>query len=394
MILFAVFVLTIFSNVSLTKIINMPSNFYASYTEIDNSNKNQNFGKFVKLNYEKNDMNTDNSKEDDGVVIFKLFGFIPIKKIKVKLLPEDEVYVGGVPVGMTINTDGAVVVSEAIIDLKNPKIEKNSLLKNGDLITSIDGNEVKNVDDIERVLNSSRKDKVSISFIRNNKEKNDEITLIKDEEGQYKLGVWVKDDLSGVGTLTFVKKDNKYGALGHAISNGKYESALPMTNGNLYNCSLVGIKKGQKNNPGELNCVFVSKDVKGDIRKNTRYGIYGCIQDTNGLVDENLSTKLGGRLSVKPGKAKIVSSVSGIREEYEIEIIKATNQEKSDDKSIVFRVKDKRLIDLTGGIVQGMSGSPIIQDNKIVGAVTHVFLSDPTKGYGVYCDWMVEQMDF
>ena len=129
--------------------------------------------------------------------------------------------------------------------------------------------------------------------------------------------------------------------------------------------------------------------TKGELEKNTRYGVFGKLTDCENLIDENLSSKIGGRLSVSPGKASIISSISGIREEYEIEIIKASYQSKADDKSIVFRVKDKRLIELTGGIVQGMSGSPILQNGKLVGAVTHVFTADPTKGYGIYSDWMV-----
>ena len=136
--------------------------------------------------------------------------------------------------------------------------------------------------------------------------------------------------------------------------------------------------------------LFVSNSKsKGTIENNSKFGINGVLSDVKGLVDENVTAKLGGRLGVKMGKAYITSSISGIREEYEIEIIKANYQKSADDKSLVFRVKDKRLLEMTGGIVQGMSGSPIIQDGKIVGAVTHVFLNDPTKGYGVYVDWMV-----
>ena len=214
-----------------------------------------------------------------------------------------------------------------------------------------------------------------------------------DETGRLKLGLWVKDDVTGVGTLTFVNKNtHKYGALGHPIVEANSGNTVPVSTGRLYECNLIGINKGKKNDPGELKCVFVSNSKsKGDIESNTKFGISGYLKDTKGLVDENLTAKLGGRLGVKLGKAKIVSSISGIREEYDIEIIKANYQKTANDKSLVFRVKDKRLLELTGGIVQGMSGSPIMQDGKIVGAVTHVFLNDPTKGYGVYSDWMVAE---
>ena len=136
----------------------------------------------------------------------------------------------------------------------------------------------------------------------------------------------------------------------------------------------------------------MQKNKQGIITKNTKVGIYGILNVDETLVDQNRHARLGGRLSVKPGKAKIISSVSGISEEYDIEIIKTNFQSKCDDKSLVIKVTDKRLLELTGGIVQGMSGSPIMQNGKVVGAVTHVFVSDPTKGYGVYSDWMLEQM--
>ena len=189
-----------------------------------------------------------------------------------------------------------------------------------------------------------------------------------------------------------MKKDMSFAALGHAITNGEDENRIPITDGKVYSCSTLGIVKGEKNKPGELKCYFVDKDEKGDISKNTKYGIYGKLTDTNDLIDNNLTMNIGGRFSVKPGKAYIMSSVSGLLEEYEIEIIKANYQSQNNGKSIVFRVTDKRLLNLTGGIVQGMSGSPIIQNDKIVGTVTHVFISDASKGYGVYCDWMLEQM--
>ena len=160
--------------------------------------------------------------------------------------------------------------------------------------------------------------------------------------------------------------------------------------GKVYVCNIFGVQKGEKNNPGQLKGVFLQNSgEKGKVESNNKYGVFGVIDDKTDLVDENILSKIGGRLSVSPGKAKIVSSVSGIREEYDIEIIKASYQSKANEKSIVFRVLDKRLLNLTGGIVQGMSGSPIIQNGKLVGAVTHVFTSDPTKGYGVYSDWMV-----
>ncbi len=380
-------------NVKLLDILTIPEGFYSNYSEIYEANNNKYFGDFVNMNIETNKVATDDKEPSEGYVIFKLFGFIPIRKVKVKILPSQEVYVGGNPIGMKVKSKGVVIVSDSIIDLESSTIEKNKILKNGDIILRINGQDINSMEDIDKVLDYAENGRVVVDFKRDNKEQTKEITLLKNDENKYKLGVWVRDDFSGVGTLTFVRKDNfEFAALGHPVTNDKSENIIDISDGQLYNCSLVGINKGYKNDPGELKCVFVQKNQEGNIIKNTKFGIYGYLNNTKNLIDTNLTANLGGRLSVKPGKAKLISSVSGIREEYDIEIIKANYQSKSNDKSIIFRVKDKRLLELTGGIVQGMSGSPIMQNGKLIGAVTHVFLSDPTKGYAVYSDWMLEQM--
>lgn len=382
----------IFSNIPVFNLIKMPNNFYVSYDEIERVNEEHGFGNFVNLSLNEGEVTTGQDKPSEAEVVFKLFGFIPVKKVKVKLLPEEEVYVGGFPIGLTLQTEGAVVVSDTVVDVKSAAVSKNTSFKAGDVIKEINGVKINSLDDIDLALYNATSEKVQVIYQRNNQDYKQETGLLKDENGRYKLGLWVRDDFSGVGTLTFIKKDtNEFGALGHAVTNGLNDNILPMVDGDVYSCSLVNVEKGQKNNPGELRCVFVQKNRHGSILKNTKVGIYGRLDD-NDLIDQNRTALLGGRLSVKPGKAKIVSNVSGITEEYDIEIIKANFQSKCDDKSLVLRVTDKRLLELTGGIVQGMSGSPIIQNERVVGAVTHVFVSDPTKGYGVYTDWMLEQM--
>lgn len=357
--------------------------FLADYDDVDVVNENKTFGPLIKTELKAKDQQVGGQKNKQGEIVFKLFGFIPIKKVDVVLASDDDYYVGGVPVGLAINTGGAIVIGD----------ENGSVLKEGDIITQINGVEVKNLNQISEVLQNCG-DEVEIVYLRKNRPIKALLKTHKDDEtGRLKLGLWVKDDVTGVGTLTFVNKNtHKYGALGHPIVEANSGNTVPVSTGSLYECNLIGINKGKKNDPGELKCVFVSNSKsKGDIESNTKFGISGYLKDTKGLVDENLTAKLGGRLGVKLGKAKIVSSISGIREEYDIEIIKANYQKNANDKSLVFRVKDKRLLELTGGIVQGMSGSPIMQDGKIVGAVTHVFLNDPTKGYGVYSDWMVAE---
>lgn len=365
------------------EIMSLENGFLVELNDIESVNENKTFGDFFKAELKEKEKIVGGQKVKQGEVVFKLFGFIPVKKVDVVLANDDEYYVGGVPIGLSICSDGAIVVSE--------ENDVATSLKEGDIITQINGQEIESLSQIEDILQESGEE-AEVKFLRKNKELKTLIKTTRDENsGKLKLGLWVKDDITGVGTLTFVnKKTKEYGALGHPIVEANSGNVVPVANGNIYECNLIGINKGKRNAPGELRCVFVSNSKsKGTIENNSKFGINGVLSDVKGLVDENVTAKLGGRLGVKMGKAYITSSISGIREEYEIEIIKANYQKSADDKSLVFRVKDKRLLEMTGGIVQGMSGSPIIQDGKIIGAVTHVFLNDPTKGYGVYVDWMV-----
>lgn len=376
---FFVFLFSFSIVLPLRDLYSLEGGFLADYSDVENVNQTHKFGSFISSQLVEKENVVDGQKAKQNEIVFKLFGLIPIKRVAVVLSGDEEYYVGGVPIGLAINTDGAIVVSD-----------ESGTLKEGDIIIRINGNEVEDWEDVQSLLEENS-DEAEVEFLRKNKTFKTILKTTYDESGNLKLGLWVKDDITGVGTLTFVNKQTlEFGALGHPITEASSGNIIPVENGNVYGCNLIGIEKGKKNDPGQLKCVFLSSSKsKGEIESNSKFGISGVLSDVTGLVDENVTAKLGGRLSVKMGDAKIVSTISGIREEYDIEIIKTSYQKSADDKSIVFRVKDKRLLELTGGIVQGMSGSPIMQDGKIIGAVTHVFLNDPTKGYGVYVDWMI-----
>lgn len=385
-------VVLLFVNVRFSEIYSLPDGFLATREEVEYSNQNGLFGNFISASMEQTSQSVSTDRTTEGYITFKLFGFIPIRKVIVVCADEEEVFVGGVPIGISISAKGAIVINEKMVDTEEGLVEteKSEKFKEGDIITKINNKDIKSLDELSEYVEQSDEEWFDITFLRKNTIHTAKIRGVIDKStGKYKLGLWVKDDVSGIGTLTYVNKETqKFGALGHAITES--ENSIPVGEGNVYLCKLVGIDKGETNDPGQLRCMFSKNDkIKGELEKNTRFGVFGKLTDGENLIDENLSSKIGGRLSVSPGKATIVSSISGIREEYEIEIIKASYQSKADDKSIVFRVKDKRLIELTGGIVQGMSGSPILQNGKLVGAVTHVFTADPTKGYGIYSDWMV-----
>ena len=375
--------ITLYSN-DFAYIYNLPNEFYANLEELEESNNSSRFGGFVSLDIDK-ETQTSGKKYKERVVVFKLFGFIPIRKIVAKILPEQEVFVGGNPIGISLTFDKAIVVSKS--EFGNTFANLNHF-KEGDVISKVNGNEINSLDELSIAIENCRSDTIEIEYYRNDKKFDISIPILKDNSGNYKLGLTVKDGVSGIGTLTYVNSQTgEFGALGHELCENTNQ--MKVVEGSLYDCTMLGIEKGKANNPGQLRCVFVGgKNEKGEIKESNKFGIFGNITDYDEVVDRNLTMKLGGRLSVNPGKAKIISSISGIREEYEIEIVRVFNQNDKKDKSFMFRVTDERLLDLTGGIVQGMSGSPIVQNNKIVGAVTHVFTSDPTKGYGIYTDWM------
>ena len=209
----------------------------------------------------------------------------------------------------------------------------------------------------------------------------------------YKLGLWVKEDAVGIGTLTFINATTgRFGSLGHSINDSETNECIEVSGGNIYDSRILGVKKGSSGRAGELMGTFSREDVIGSVDKNCEYGVYGYLDNVNNVIDSKTSIQIGGRLSAKPGKATILSCIDGEDiEEFDIEIIKTNFQSSSNQKSMVIRVTDKDLIARTGGIVQGMSGSPIIQNGKLIGAVTHVFVNDATKGFGLYIDWMLEQ---
>ena len=377
-------------NINYVAIWEMPSSMHMTLDDLECFNNQSSFGFFVNAEINDNIVSVGGERRHNTKLNLKLFGFLPIRQVDVVLENENEIYLGGIPLGFSINTKGLIVVGENRVDgtkRKNP-------FKTGDIITKINNVNIEEPSDISSILAEFKDEPISITIIRNGEQK--DIVIIPQFDkatNDYKLGLWVRDDAQGIGTLTFVTKDGKFGALGHSICDYETGVEIPVLDGGIYQCNLVGINKAEKRKAGELRCLFSqTKKPIGSVMTNSKSGVFGVSENIEKLVDKNLSAKIGNRMLVKLGKAKIISAVSGIREEYDVEIIKARYQPSFNDKSFVFRVIDKRLIQLTGGIVQGMSGSPIIQNGKIIGAVTHVFLNDATKGYGIYLDWMLSEL--
>lgn len=382
-------------NTNILDIMTQTSGSYISYDEVSKLNTEGKFGKFVSTFLSEKQVSVGGEIVKKTSLKFKLFGFLTLKEVGVTVTDDKDVFVGGIPLGFALETKGLIVIGENSVSTENGDIStlKSQKFEAGDIITEIDNKKLVGIQSLKEYMESSKGNEVTITAVRKNKELKIKLKPALDlETKKFKLGLWVRDDASGVGTLTFVDKETKkFGALGHPITDYETGATVPVETGKIYNTTLVGINKGEKGRPGELRCLFLQgKNHKGIVIKNTQSGVFGVVENLQGIVDENLVVSIGSRMGVKPGKATIVSSVSGVREEYEIEIIKANNQRSQSDKSLIFRVKDKRLLSLTGGILQGMSGSPILQNGKLVGAVTHVFISDPTKGYGIYMDWMLQ----
>ncbi|MDE6758228.1 MAG: SpoIVB peptidase [Clostridia bacterium] len=324
------------------------------------------------------------TQETAEVVNFKLFGIIPIGTAKVDTQPQKFVTLGGYPIGIAIKT-GLYITSKVSVVTKDGAIcpVDGIDIQSGDVLLSINGTELQSVTQINDLIQD--KDQISIKIKHKNEQKEYIITPALDIlSGKKKLGLLLQDQIEGIGTMTYTDGANFY-ALGHAIKdvNGDDISA---NGGNIYNANIVGYVKGQKGKAGELNGSFSTMNSSiGTINANNNYGLYG--QLNNSVDSEQIA--LGSKNDAQPGTAYIYTTIDGIApQKYEIQIIKTTNQNCPSEKSMVLRVTDKRLLDTTGGIVQGMSGSPIIQNDKLIGAVTHVFVSDPTKGYGIYVDWM------
>lgn len=307
------------------------------------------------------------------------------------------VYLGGLALGFTLQCNGVIVIAVGQVHTANGVVStiKEGKINNGDIVTKIDGKPITSVETISTEMQKQNQNPsiVTLQINSGGQEKTAKILPAKDViSGEYKLGLWVRDNSAGVGTLTYVRADNnRFGALGHSVCDVDTGAMLPVSTGEAYKCNIIGVTPSKKGTAGELKGMFLrSGRVIGKLDKNTENGVFGeAGEDLTGMLTKKL--QVASRDQVKTGKASIFCTIDGSQvKEYSIEIIKATRQSKLSNKSMVIRVTDPELISKTGGIVQGMSGSPIVQNGMLVGAVTHVFVSDPTKGYGVYAEWMID----
>ena len=333
-------------------------------------------------------------KEGTYQLGMKLFGKIQFKEIQLDVVETRYAIPCGMPVGIYMKSNGIMVIGTGrVTGADGQELEPAyGVLQSGDYIEAINGQPLRDKEALITNLNRIGDSEALLRIRRGGACMDVSMNPVKSEDGSYKLGAWVRDDTQGIGTMTYVDPNGNFGALGHGISDSDTGKIVEMKNGNLYETEILGIEKGSIGKPGVMAGIiyYGPGTVLGSVTHNTENGIFGTIGSKMEYLLDNPVMEIGYRQDVKKGKAYIRSNVSGQLRDYEIEIQKVDLNPIQDNKSLVIKVTDPELLRITGGIVQGMSGSPIIQDGRLVGAVTHVLVNDPTRGYGIFIENMLD----
>lgn len=342
----------------------------------------------VCTNNSNNAFNSRNVNSQNNILFMNI---IPIKQVNVQYTAEEKVLPCGTPFGVKIFTQGVLVVG--VSDVKSEKgllsPARNSGIKKGDVILTVNKKPINSNEDLFNLVENCSGAVLNFEILRNNLKFSIDVEPVKDLlNGTYKLGAWVRDSSAGIGTLTFYSpQTNIFGGLGHGICDIDTGELLPLSHGDIVRASINGIIKGRKGIPGELKGYFIETDAIGNLLKNTNYGVYGKLNDS---IVETMPIPVAPKQDVKLGPAQIATTIDGIAPKYySINIQDINYSENTPCKNMVIKITDDALLCKTGGIIQGMSGSPIIQDGKLVGAITHVFVNDPTKGYAIFAENMV-----
>lgn len=323
----------------------------------------------------------------------KWLGVLPLKTIKVHTVEKQEVLVSGSPVGIYMETKGVLVIDSGEITDREGirRTPAEHIIQSGDYICEIDGKVLTGKRQLMQLVRENQGEPMELQVIRHQETIKLEMTPVETEDGSYKLGIWVRDNIQGIGTLTYVEPNGTFGALGHGISDADTGERLEISDGDLYRADILSIRKGTAGTPGELRGVINYREENriGTICGNSQYGIRGQMEP--GKYTESMKKiPTGLKQEIQTGKAEIRCDIGdGIRE-YQCEILEIDSNARDTNKCFVLRITDDDLLSRTGGIVQGMSGSPVLQNGKLIGAITHVFVNDPTKGYGIFIENMME----
>ena len=327
----------------------------------------------------------------------KLFNIFNVKDIDVSVIERTKVIPIGQVSGIKLYTSGVLVVGmseiRGIDNIKHKPYEKSGI-QEGDTIVQVEDKSIKDTKDLVELVNLSKGKEVNIKYKRNDEIMECSIIPVKTGEKEYKLGLWVRDSAAGIGTMTYLEiGTNNFAALGHGITDIDTGNILNISNGQFITTKVISIIKGKDGNPGKIQGSINEQSEIGTINKNTIFGIYGTVSDITKIKMNNKEIDVATRNEIVLGEATILCSLDEEKaKEYKIQIEKIYLNNDYDNKSMLIKVTDEELIKKTGGIIQGMSGSPVIQNGKFIGAVTNVLINDPTKGYVVFGDLMVKEM--
>ena len=341
------------------------------------------------------------NKESGGIgrstLEVSLFDNIPLKSVDVSVLPRTKVIPVGNIAGVKLYTSGVLVVGMSEIegsDNKKYKPYENTGIKEGDTIIKINDTPIDSTDDLIETVNLSQGKEIKMKYIHEQETKECSMIPVKINSSEYKLGLWVRDSAAGVGTVTFYEPSSKtFGALGHGITDIDTNELIHISSGEFITTRILNITKGKSGTPGKIQGTIENQKNIGTISKNSKFGIYGTVDNLSSLnIDTSKEMEVALREEIQTGKAIILCSLDNQKpQQYEIEIERIFKENNYDNKSMQIKVTDERLLEKTGGIIQGMSGSPIIQNGKFVGAVTHVLVNNPQEGYAVFGDIMLKQ---
>ena len=331
--------------------------------------------------------------EDTYTMDVDLFGFIPFKQSEVSVIQEKKVVPLGIPVGIYVQSDGILVVDTGEFTSNKGKKESpaKNLLQPGDYIVTVNQKEIFSKKVLMDEIASSEGKSISLGVRREGSYLIVNLKPVRNQEGEYKLGIWVRDNAQGIGTLTFVDENGCFGALGHGINDVDTTNLMEIRDGALYKADIISITKGSRGKPGELTGIiaYAKKYKMGEIFQNTKKGVYGLLEEEL-IVKNQEALPIALKQEIKEGKAYILCCFEEGIQEFEVEITAIHQENDNINRGLELKVTDDKLLETTGGIVQGMSGSPIIQDGKVIGAVTHVLVNDPTRGYGIFVENMLE----
>lgn len=322
----------------------------------------------------------------------KLLGVFHLKNVNINVIQQKKLIPVGTPIGIYMKTEGVMVIGTGEVKgMDGSSYEPAyNLVRSGDYIEQVNGQTVYNKRELVKKINDAGEEAI-LTLRRNGEHIKVKVKCIKTSGTEQKMGVWVRDNTQGIGTVTYVDEEGKFGALGHGINDVDTGELMELEEGSLYITEIMSVMKGSAGNPGALEGViyYDSESQRGVITENTECGIFGQVNENFLQETQGEALPVCMKQEIQAGKAYIRSTVGGITDDFEVEIIEVRLNEAEINKGIVLRVTDDRLLEMTGGIVQGMSGSPIIQNGKIVGAVTHVFVQDSSMGYGIFIENML-----